>query len=44
MEANVLALTCFAPPPLPTFSVALARLPIIPHPSPFNPKHSHFSG
>ncbi|KAL0006952.1 hypothetical protein SO802_008454 [Lithocarpus litseifolius] len=43
MEANVLVLTCFAPPPLPTFSVALARLPILPHPSLFKPRHSHFS-
>ncbi|KAM3687485.1 hypothetical protein ACB098_10G082300 [Castanea mollissima] len=43
MEAKVFALTCLAPPPLPTFSIALARLTILPHSSPFKPKYSHRS-
>uniref|UniRef100_A0A2N9GW30 Protein PALE CRESS, chloroplastic n=1 Tax=Fagus sylvatica TaxID=28930 RepID=A0A2N9GW30_FAGSY len=37
----MLALTCLSSPPLPTLSVSLARLPLLPYPSSFNFKYSH---
>ncbi|KAE8009680.1 hypothetical protein FH972_006104 [Carpinus fangiana] len=44
MEAKVLELMCLLPPPpLSTRSVVLARLPLLPYPSPFKPKYSAHS-